>query len=267
MKMGKFDGILLLSDMDGTLLDNEKNISTGNLRAIQNFVSEGGLFCMATGRPPLTTSDFEAVLPQDMLRVYLNGALLRDAEGNTIEEIALRQEVWQLVKDIEAKFPQVGCEMFAADAVYLYRSSPESMQHQQMSGCSFSKFSTYTGKESLFKANFTGQPEVLEQVRRDCANSLQPYTVVSSAPIFLEVTEPKADKGKALETLRKRLNVKMACAIGDNGNDLGMIEQADFSFAPENAEAQILQAASCIVRANTHDAVAHAIEKIGQRLG
>ena len=39
--MGKFDGVLLMSDMDGTLLDNKKGISAGNLRAIQNFISEG----------------------------------------------------------------------------------------------------------------------------------------------------------------------------------------------------------------------------------
>lgn len=267
MKMGKFDGVLLMSDMDGTLLDNKKGISAGNLRAIQNFISEGGLFCMATGRPPMTTTEFEAILPPEMLRVYLNGALLRDANGNTIEKITLREDIWDLVKEIETKFPQVGCEMFAADAVYLYRSSPQSMQHQQMAECEFSDFATYKDGISLYKANFTGKPKVLKQVRESCAERLQRYTAVSSASVFLEVTEPEADKGKALQTLRKQLGVKMICAIGDSGNDLGMIQQADFSFAPKNAEKQILQAASCVVRANTHDAVADAIDKIQQRLG
>ena len=63
--MGKFDGIILLSDMDGTLLDDQKQISEENQRAIDRFEREGGCFCIATGRPPMTTVDFEELLPAD----------------------------------------------------------------------------------------------------------------------------------------------------------------------------------------------------------
>jgi hydroxymethylpyrimidine pyrophosphatase-like HAD family hydrolase len=48
--MGKFDGILLLSDLDGTLLSGTRVISPENLEALRYFMAEGGRFSVATGR-------------------------------------------------------------------------------------------------------------------------------------------------------------------------------------------------------------------------
>lgn len=264
--MGKFDGIILLSDMDGTLLDDEKRISDVNQQAIRQFTQEGGCFCMATGRPPITTTEYEALLPVHAPRVYLNGALVRDGEGKLLESLPLRQSIWKLIHQIEEEFPMIGCELFSATQIYLYRSSPESMRHQQMASCEFTDFSQYHADEPLFKANFTGQPEVLAQVRQRCADLLKQYEAAASTPIFLEVTEPRASKGEALRMIKRELHAKRAYAIGDSGNDLSMLLAADFSFAPENADDDILKTVSQVVRRNTQHAIADAITVIEQQL-
>lgn len=264
--MGKFDGIILLSDMDGTLLDDEKHISDVNQQAIHRFAREGGYFCMATGRPPVTTTAYEALLPVDAPRVYLNGALIKNGAGKMIESLPLRASIWALIHQIEAEFPMVGCELFSATQIYLYRTSPESMRHQQMASCEFTEFSEYSTDEPLYKANFTGQPEVLAQVRQRCADLLKQYEAAASTPTFLEVTEPKATKGEALRAIKRELHAKRAYAIGDSGNDLSMLLAADFSFAPENADDDILKTASRIVRRNTQHAIADAIAVIEQQL-
>lgn len=264
--MGKFDGIVLLSDMDGTLLDDQKQISEENQRAIDRFEREGGCFCIATGRPPMTTVDFEELLPADAPRVYLNGAFVRDGAGKTLASLPLNDEIWTLIDRIAQEFPMVGCELFASEQIYLYRSSPESMRHQQMASCEFTDFAQYRPGEPLYKANFTGQPEILAQVREACADLLAQYEAASSTSIFLEVTEKRASKGEALRTIKQELNAKRAYAIGDSGNDLSMLLAADFSFAPENADADILEIVSQVVRRNTQHAIAHAIEVIEQQL-
>ena len=46
----KYDGIALFSDLDGTLLDDRRQLSNDNLRAITYFVRNGGSFGVATGR-------------------------------------------------------------------------------------------------------------------------------------------------------------------------------------------------------------------------
>ena len=55
--MKKFEGILLCTDLDGTLLRNDKSISRENLDAINYFMSEGGYFTFITGRMPYTSSN------------------------------------------------------------------------------------------------------------------------------------------------------------------------------------------------------------------
>ena len=55
--MGKFDGILICTDLDGTLLRSDKTISRENLEAIEHFKSEGGYFTFITGRMPYFVGD------------------------------------------------------------------------------------------------------------------------------------------------------------------------------------------------------------------
>ena len=54
--MGKFNGILICTDLDGTLLDNEKHVSKENIEAIEYFKKNGGLFTFLTGRMPFYLS-------------------------------------------------------------------------------------------------------------------------------------------------------------------------------------------------------------------
>ena len=260
--MGKFDGILLLSDMDGTLLDDQKQISSKNRQEIERFTEAGGIFCMATGRPPMTTVDFEPFLPKNMPKVYLNGAIIYAQDGTVLQSYRLQAEIWTLVEELTRQFPQIGCELFAEDRIYLYQTSPESMLHQQMSHCEFTDFSAFRPTDVLYKANFTGQPNTLRQVRAAYAGMLEHYAVASSTPTFLEVTHTRANKGEALRLLKGALHARRAYAIGDSGNDLAMLQAADFAFAPANADAEILQCAHCVVSRNTEDAIAQAIARM-----
>ena len=48
--MGRFDGVMILTDMDGTLLNSQRQLSRGNQEAARYFMEQGGLFSVATGR-------------------------------------------------------------------------------------------------------------------------------------------------------------------------------------------------------------------------
>ena len=64
MTVGKFDGILICTDLDGTLYKNDKSISPKNCEAIEYFKQEGGLFTFVTGRMPFFVSNiYETVEP------------------------------------------------------------------------------------------------------------------------------------------------------------------------------------------------------------
>ena len=78
--MGKFDGILLCTDLDDTLLTTDKRVSDENRRAIEYFQSEGGLFTFVTGRVPAGARLMLEYIHPNAPVVCFNGAAIYDFE-------------------------------------------------------------------------------------------------------------------------------------------------------------------------------------------
>lgn len=76
--MKKFKGMLLACDMDGTLLDDSKQIPEENLRALQYFTKKGGRLSLATGRSPHAIGTYIAQLPVNAPYSVMNGSLICD---------------------------------------------------------------------------------------------------------------------------------------------------------------------------------------------
>ena len=74
--MKKFKGMLLACDMDGTLLDDSKQIPAENLRALQYFTKQGGRLSLATGRSPHAIGTYIAQLPVNAPYSVMNGSLI-----------------------------------------------------------------------------------------------------------------------------------------------------------------------------------------------
>ncbi len=85
--MKKFEGMILACDMDGTLLDNNRQISTRNQQALCYFTQEGGRFSLATGRAPQAIERYIPQLPFNAPYSLLNGSLILD---ETASRAALR---------------------------------------------------------------------------------------------------------------------------------------------------------------------------------
>ena len=76
--MGKFDGLLLVSDFDDTLYDHQRRVPERNLCAVQYFQREGGRFTVATGRAWRTFSPYVHLVPINAPVVLSNGSALYD---------------------------------------------------------------------------------------------------------------------------------------------------------------------------------------------
>ena len=80
--MGKFEGILLVSDIDATLFNSEHHISEENAQAIEYFKSEGGLFSVASGRMRDAVGNYLNELKINAPTILHNGAKIYDFENN-----------------------------------------------------------------------------------------------------------------------------------------------------------------------------------------
>ena len=110
--MGKFDGILICTDLDGTLLKNDKTISEENLEAMEYFKKEGGYFTFITGRVPFFVSYALDMINPNAPFGCVNGAGLYNAEKGDYEfKAVMPEEVTELIKLIDDNFSDVGIQV------------------------------------------------------------------------------------------------------------------------------------------------------------
>ena len=100
--MGKFDGVLICTDLDGTLLKNDKTISGENVEAIEYFKREGGYFTFVTGRMPFfVTYVFDTVKPNAPFGCVNGAGLFDGIKGEYVWKAVMPDNVIELVKYID----------------------------------------------------------------------------------------------------------------------------------------------------------------------
>ena len=261
---------LIAIDLDGTLLDDNKNISLENKEAIRKCKEQGIKVVIATGRPingvlPILrelslTSNDDYVITYNGAKVFNVGTkhniFTSTVDGNACMAIynesrrlglhyhAFRENEELITvdhnpyTDIEARINGV------IDHVYDFSLiKPQDK---------FIKIMLVDSKENIDAAI----PRVLDEYKKK-------FTMVRSSDIFLEFLNPNTSKGLALEVLCKHLGIKRdeAMAIGDAGNDLPMILKAGIGVAMENSSADVKLKADYITESNLNSGVAKAIEK------
>lgn len=114
--------LLLISDLDGTLLPSDKRIPPEDLEIIRQFQAAGGRFTIATGRTYEAASVYlEQVQPNAPVILY-NGAMLFDpVKKQPIATLPLASSVRQIVRELLDWNPDMGAEILTADGIYVIR--------------------------------------------------------------------------------------------------------------------------------------------------
>lgn len=220
--MGKFDGVILMSDLDGTLAKNGI-VSENNKKAIEYFKSEGGKFTFATGRY-LDFIEKVEVKPNAPV-ISENGALIYDFQTKTIlNEVFLPDDVIEVLKYV--------CEDFKPRIISV---------HTNDANGSFN-FNNPTRNDFLTKFKNTYKIVLVFDTENEtikCKNKL-----ISNYPMYeffrswntgLEILPKGANKGECLKIIKKITKAHTVVAAGDYENDVQMLIAADISYAPENA--------------------------------
>lgn len=267
--MKKFDGILLGCDMDGTLLDNCKQISEGNLEAIRYFVENGGRFSLATGRAPHAIDMYRGLLPFNTPYTHLNGSMIMDENQKLLWCAGMPEKTIELIETALTKFSQIGCEIFLDHSIYVRRMSAETEHHMRVLNLSYSVISRedLTDTSNWCKVNLTGPEALMPEVRGYLHSYENDFCVAASTPNFCEITAAGINKGSSLLKIADACGIarENVMAIGDSSNDHSMLSVASVAFVPGNADNETKTFADVIVRDNDHDAVAAAIEWLDNR--
>ena len=271
--MGKFDGVLLVSDFDNTVVDTASAFQAGRptpavsartVEALRHFTGCGGRFTIATGRALASFVRLAPSVPMNAPAVLCNGAALYDfaaqayLETNMLDEAACRRA--QAALD---RFPEVAVEAYhIANTIYAVQPNEITRRHIHVTHVEITEAPTLLQVPTpLGKILFEGPEEALRQVQQQLEQERQ-YELIFSAPTLLEMTAPGAHKGGMVRRLAQRLGISMehVYCVGDEANDLSMLAEAAEGFAPANCTQAVRASGVTLVSDAAHDALADVVE-------
>ena len=273
--MGKFDGVLLASDFDNTLLYTEDSLRTGapvpplperNREALKYFIREGGAFSIATGRALAAFARYADMVPMNAPGVVCNGAAIYDFEkGEYLDAALLDDQARQRGQAVLDRFPSVAVEAYHIDnVIHVVRPNAISRQHEHMTHVSLTEAPSLPEVPlPLGKLLFEADHETLEGVLAFLTEQgwAEDYELIFSVSHLLEMTIQGASKGGMIRRLAARLGISMEhvyCA-GDEANDLSMLHAAAEGFAPANASAAVRESGATVVCDAREGAIADVI--------
>lgn len=257
---------LLAMDLDGTVIGNDLVITDRVKQAVRRAIEAGMIVTLATGRMYQGTLRFAKELDIYQPLVCYQGAMIRHAVTNELwfhepVPIEVAREVIEIAEG-QGKVV-VG---FVDDQCYVSRDTPESRFYHHHSGVEpriVGDLQAWLPEAPTKVLIITAQEETdvtLAFFRERFARQLN---ATRSYPLFTELTRENVSKGRALTQLCARLMIDPAevAAIGDNLNDLDMIQFAGFGVAMGNGSAPVKAAAAFVAPTQAEDGVAVAIEE------
>ncbi|CAM3955773.1 Cof-type HAD-IIB family hydrolase [Vibrio neonatus] len=261
---------LIAIDMDGTLLNTDKVISDRNKQAIFDARAKGVTVVLASGRPLEGMLNSLQQLGMDSNEDYVlcyNSAVIKNVgTGEIISERLISgadaKRVYQLAKERNCN-----CQAFSKVHGLITPKDSHYTQHEaKINGLTVTvmDFDTLDDSHPIIKTMLVDPVEVLQPIADTLPEILRrDYSVVRSAPFFLEFCNPLSNKGTGVQTLAQHLGIKQSevMCIGDAGNDHDMLKYAGLAVAMQNADDETKSLADHITDSNNESGVATAIEK------
>lgn len=263
--MGKFDGKLLVSDMDATLFNSQREVSEENYNAIKYFTSEGGRFSVASGRMVDAVGNFLDEIGINVPAILYNGAMLYSFETNTVlYEKTIEEKRKSAIKKVYDTQPQFGLEIYSKENIYILR---ECFETDRLRGKDYAV--TFYMPEEIWdkpwtKALIIGEKQDLDEFEPIYRKEYDTGYVTRSGNRYLDMVATGATKGYGVKKLAGILGIKREdiYTVGDNMNDLEMIEYAGHGYAVANAVDELKNASEMVVPSNDESAIAYIINNL-----
>lgn len=268
---------LIVSDFDGTLITSKHAVPKKVRAAINGYVSRGGIFAVCTGRMLCS------ILPR-VREMGLKG-LVAAYQGTVIAEIESGKIIrnggmsFEETADICRVTESLGYRLNVYSDSTLYTSidkdnrrlklyeSITGVTANNVGGIPVSQF-VLQNRLKCQKVTVLVKPEEREELYGNLLKTLGGrFDVTCSADVLVEVSPAGDNKGAALGYIAQYYNIPLSStvAVGDNLNDLPMIEAAGCGVAVGNADERLKRVADDVTVTNDNCAVAEVIKKYGYK--
>lgn len=264
---------LLVTDLDGTLLNNEHKISELNSKSIKRFQLDGGLITFATGRMEETTFQFIEELNINVPIISYNGARLycpTKKKRLYLEELTISEEIWRILLN---KQKEMGIFIYKNNHPFILERNAivEEFEKKERIKCKIGSLDDFVNKPItkillIMKAvsPTVHVPELIELEKEIQLHKAECETIFSESN-YLELLPPGTSKGKGLNKLINYLGNKdiFTVAVGDNLNDISLLNKANLGIAVQNAQPELKKHADLVIeKSNNEHAIAFVIDTI-----
>lgn len=264
--MKPFSEILLISDMDDTLLNKDKRISKQNIEAIRRFQEYGGKFSIATGRSISGYIQYKDIIQADVPVILYNGAVLYDdKKEKVIWKSSFPEMGKQYVKETMEIFDDLCVGVMTTQGIRMVNISPEIEEFMERESIPYTAANLKELNCEWIKAEYVF--DLVDSRRfREYIESRNHTDVryVYTGEHFCEMLPNNVSKGNAIKELVKLLGYedKKIYAIGDYNNDIEMLRQANIGFAVGNALDEVKEIADVVIASCEEHAIADAVSYI-----
>jgi Cof subfamily protein (haloacid dehalogenase superfamily) len=266
MEMSRYT--LLVSDIDGTLVAENKTVPPGVRTAVTRAQARGVRVCLATGRMWEAARPFVEAIGANPPVILYNGGLVYDfASHRTLWTARLSAQEARRVLSVIRQFPRVSPQLYVHGTVYAERMTPLVERYARREnlaveiGPSFETLLT----EDPMKILIVGEHADLDGLSRALtALPGVPVNQVFSQADYLEILPADTSKGIALPVLAEVVGVPLGeiVAVGDNLNDVAMLRAAGLGVAVEGSPPEVLAAARWVCPPPEREGVREVIERL-----
>ena len=266
---------LFISDLDGTLVNNQAELSDYSLQTLQELIDDGLPFTVASARSIVSMQQMLRGLRLDLPVISFNGGFISDLETGQHHRVnSIESEIIHQIYDALADF---GCVPYLST----YTGNEERVYYHRVinAGMEWYLQERITRKDPRFRKTDNLRHGLKEQVvcmtvihRKEILDDLEQHILGSYGEHvevhhyenqydpgwhWLTVHDRRASKDQAIEDLKQHfgLEQKRTVVFGDNRNDISMFQNADHAVAVSNAQPQAREHAHIIIGSNEEDAV------------
>jgi Cof subfamily protein (haloacid dehalogenase superfamily) len=256
---------LVVSDVDGTLLDNNKQLTPGAPAAVRRLYAAGIRFTIASARPPQMVRELVRELQVREPFACFNGALFVGPNEAVLHELVMSTKDAQTVAD---RIVQSGFDLWVWTDTDWYVSNPTGphvAHHEVQMGRKANPLTTHEMSQFrvLKLVGVSDDYDALAQAEKDLGSLKgMSFSATRSSPYYLDVTDSKANKGEVVLTLSRMLNIptNQIATIGDMTTDTLMFRQSGISIAMGNATDDVKALAKFATKSNEEDGFAYAMD-------
>ncbi|WP_242258348.1 Cof-type HAD-IIB family hydrolase [Streptococcus thoraltensis] len=258
---------IIFSDIDGTLINDQLQVTQRTRDAIVSAVENGNLFVPVSARMPEAIKPIiRDFLPKTPIISY-NGAYIQDENGQEIASSPMATDTGiAICRYLEKEHPGIAWNVYSGEKwLSQDRSNKWISREEDVVGISSQEavLDDLNSLREIHKLLLMGEPEEILAVEAVLKQGYPELSISKSYPYYLEIMAAGIQKGRAVARLADHYDatIQEAYAFGDNFNDLDMLEAVGNGYVMANGPEAVRQAIGKVTADNNNDGIADVLEE------